>query len=96
MLLFLKQRLLNVVGYQLRFNPIIISALEKVYLTKYWNSLASKYNALPFTKAVYPNLEEYITNKTIEGLFVLIAQEEKNIRNNPESRTSEILKRVFK
>ena len=54
-----------------------------------------RYNALPLTKTVNPDLEEYIAVKTIEGLFVLIAQEEKNIRKNPEARLSELLKKVF-
>ena len=77
------------------FKPIINTAIAKVQVTKYWNPLVKRYNALPLTKTVNPDLEEYITVKTIEGLFVLIAQEEKNIRKNPEARLSELLKKVF-
>lgn len=77
------------------FKPIINTAIEKVQVTKYWTPLVKRYNALPLTKTVNPDLEEYITVKTIEGLFVLIAQEEKNIRKNPEARLSELLKKVF-
>ena len=77
------------------FKPIIITAIAKVEVTKYWNPLVKRYNSLPLTKKVNPDLEEYITAKTIEGLFVLIAQEEKNIRKNPKARVSELLQKVF-
>ena len=77
------------------FKPIINTAIAKVEVTKYWNPLVKKYNALPLTKTVNPDLEEYITTKTIEGLFVLIAQEEKNIRKNPKARMSDLLQKVF-
>ena len=77
------------------FKPIINAAIAKVEVTKYWTSLAKRYNALPLTKTVNPDLEEYITIKTIEGLFVLIAQEEKNIRKNSKARASDLLQKVF-
>ena len=77
------------------FKPIINIAIAKVEVTKYWNPLVKRYNSLPLTKKVNPDLEEYITAKTIEGLFVLIAQEEKNIRKNPKARVSDLLQKVF-
>jgi hypothetical protein len=79
-----------------KIKPITIKAIQQVKVTKYWNPLAKSYNAIPFTKAVNPDLEDYVTSKTIEGLFVLIASQEKEIRNNPAARTSELLKKVFK
>jgi hypothetical protein len=48
------------------------------------------------TNKVNPDIEDYVTNKTIDGLFVLIEKEEENIRNNPEARVSELLQKVFK
>ena len=51
---------------------------------------------MPLTKEVNPDLEDYVTQQAISGLFILIGQEEKNIRNNPKARVSEILKKVFK
>ena len=77
------------------FKPIINTAIAKVEVTKYWQPLVKRYNSLPLTKKVNPDLEEYITAKTIEGLFVLIAQEEKNIRKNPKARVSDLLQKVF-
>ena len=78
------------------FKPIIISAMDKVDLAKKWNPLIKKYNIIPFTKKINPDLEDYITTKTIDGLFILIADQEKEIRNNPEARVSDLLIKVFK
>jgi hypothetical protein len=50
---------------------------------------------LPFTQKVNPDLKGYATQKAIDGLFILVEQEEARIRENPWARTSEILKRVF-
>ena len=79
-----------------QFKPIVEKSIEKVHLATYWNTITRTYNAIPLTKKIDPNLEEYITNKTIDGLFILIAQEEKVIRNNPQARVSEILRKVFR
>ena len=79
-----------------KFKPVVKKSIEKVNLTKYWNTLSGRYNALPMTTNVNPDLEDYITTKAINGLFLLIAKEEKSIRNNPKARVSEILQKVFK
>ena len=78
------------------FKPIIISAMEKVDIAKKWNPLIKKYNAIPFTKKLNPDLEDYITTKTIDGLFILIAEQEKEIRTNPEARVTDLLIKIFK
>ena len=77
------------------FKPIIISSMKDVGVSKNWNFLATKYNSIPFTENINPDLEDYITQKAIDGLFILIAKEEIKIRENPSARTSEILKKVF-
>ena len=79
-----------------KFKPVVKSSIEKVNLAKYWSVLAESYNALPLAKEVNTDLENYVTNQAIDGLFILIAKEEKNIRNNPNARVSEILQKVFK
>jgi len=78
-----------------KFKPVVIAALQKVQITKYWNPLSKKYNKMPMVQKVNPNLEEYVTAKAIEGLFKLVAQEESKIRKDPASRISDILKKVF-
>ena len=78
------------------FKPKIQASLDEVGATKYYGDLANSYNKIPLTKQkVNPDLNAYVTQKAIDGLFVLIAEEEKNIRDNPLGRTSDLMKKVF-
>ena len=79
-----------------RFKPIISSALESTNATKYYGDIVNTYNKIPFVNKVNPDLEDYATDKAMEGLFYLIAQEEANIRQNPGARATDLLKKVFK
>lgn len=81
-----------------KFRPEVSKAIEAVNLTSYWDPLASAYNtSVLFTggQSVNPDLTAYVTDKAIDGLFVHIAAEEKNIRENPQARVTELLQRVF-
>lgn len=81
-----------------KFRPIVENATKSVALTNYWTPLTSAYNkAILLTggQAVNPDLDGYVTEKAIEGLFVLIADKEAEIRQDPLARTSDLLKRVF-
>lgn len=77
------------------FKPVIQNSLDKVNATKYYGELVTRYNKIPLVEKVNPNLDDYATDKAIEGLFTMIAKEEKNIRKDPVARTTELLKRVF-
>lgn len=81
-----------------KFRPIVEKATKEVALTNYWSPLASGYNkatALTGGQAVNPDLDAYVTQKAIDGLFVLIADKEAEIRKDPLARTSDLLQRVF-
>jgi hypothetical protein len=78
-----------------KFTPIIKTSLDKVGATKNWNTMITAYNKIPLVKKVNPDLVDYSTNKAIDGLFVKIAKEELEIRENPGARTSDLLKKVF-
>ncbi|HCM75271.1 MAG TPA: DUF4197 domain-containing protein [Cytophagales bacterium] len=78
-----------------KFSPVIQSSLDKVNATKYYSDLVNTYNKIPFTEKVNPDLNDYATDKAIEGLFVMVAKEEKEIRQDPLARTTDLLKRVF-
>jgi hypothetical protein len=78
-----------------KFQPVIKTSLDDVNATKYWSDLITIYNKIPLVKKMNPNLTEYVTQKAIDGLFVMIAKEEIKIRKDPMARTSELLKRVF-
>jgi len=77
------------------FQPEISKALEAVNATKYYSTIVTSYNKLPFVTRIDPDLESYATDQAIEGLFYLIAQEEEKIRKNPAARTTELLREVF-
>jgi hypothetical protein len=78
-----------------KFKPIIKQSLERTNATKYYTNLVNAYNKLPLVEKVNPNLDDYATAKGIDGLFVMVAKEEKLIRDDPAARTSDLLKRVF-
>lgn len=78
-----------------KFNPVIKSSFSKVGADKVWNSIITQYNKVPLVQKVNPDLTDYVTNKALEGVYKMIAVEEKEIRNNINARTSELLKRVF-
>jgi hypothetical protein len=78
-----------------KFQPVIQASLNKVNATKYYGDIVNTYNQIPFVQDVNPDLNAYATEKAMEGLFILIAKEEKNIRENPVARTTELLRRVF-
>ena len=64
-------------------------------ITKYWKPLFTKYNKIPLVSKVNPDLNIYVTQKTMDGLFLLVAQEELKIRTDPAARVSNVLKKVF-
>ncbi|WP_100616064.1 DUF4197 domain-containing protein [Confluentibacter citreus] len=78
-----------------KFNPIIKNSFNKVGADQIWSNLITRYNALPFTTDVNPNLTDYVTNQALKGVYTMIAVEEKEIRTNFSSRTTDLLKRVF-
>ena len=81
-----------------KFSPIVQKAIDEVKLTSYWTPLASAYNTatvLTGGQAVNPDLNAYVTEKAMGGLFHYVGEEEKKIRKNPAARVSEILKKVF-
>jgi len=80
---------------QAAFQPVIKQSLDKTYATKYYSDLVNKYNLIPGVQKANPNLEQYATQKAIDGLFILVKQEEANIRQNPVARTTDLLRRVF-
>lgn len=78
-----------------KFKPIISDALNKVEATRYWGQITDTYNKIPLVQKVNPDLPEYVTQRALEGLFLTVAQEEKNIRQNPLARTTDVLQQVF-
>jgi len=78
------------------FNPIISSSVNEVGVTRYYKELADKFALMPFVKTETLNLDDYVTNKALDGLFFMIGEEEKKIRIDPKARVTELLEKVFK
>ena len=78
-----------------KFKPIVENSLHKVSATKYWEQLVVAYNKIPMVEKMNPNLSEYATQKAIDGIFIVVAEQELQIRKNPAARVSAILKKVF-
>ena len=80
------------------FSPVVKEATTKVKLTAYWNPLIKKYNiamTLSGGQKLDPDLDAYITQKAIDGLFYLVEIEENKIRKDPGARVTDILVKVF-
>jgi len=78
-----------------KFNPIIKNSFTKVGADKIWTNLINKYNSIPFTKDVNPNLTDYVTGEALKGVYTMITIEEKEIRTKTANRTTDLLKKVF-
>lgn len=78
-----------------KFKPSVVEAIQKVQLTKYWSPLATAYNMIPGVQKQNPDLNEYVTQRAITGLFTLIAIEEAKIRKDPAAQVTDLLKKVF-
>ena len=78
-----------------KFNPVIKNSFEKVGADKIWNNLITRYNNIPLTNNVNPDLTDYVTQEALNGVFTMIALEEKEIRNKVSSRTTDVLRKVF-
>jgi hypothetical protein len=77
------------------FEPIISSSMDEVGATRDYKEMMAKYTSLPFMKAESLDLDRYVTNKALDGLFFMVGQEEKKIRTDPAARVTDLLKTVF-
>ena len=70
--------------------------MASVGVTRAWQDLDSKISQIPFGESFRFDLDAYVTGKTLDGLFFMVAQEEIKIRQDPAARVTELLKKVFK
>ena len=78
-----------------RFNPVIENSLDRVGANQVWSNIIDRYNRLPLTGSVNPDLPDYVTQEALEGVFTMIALEEVEIRNDLSARTTDVLRRIF-
>jgi len=78
-----------------RFQPVIRDKMQEVGLYRTYDRFSQAYKALPFQKPPVVDLDTYLTDETLEGLFIALAEEEAKIRRDPIARTTELLRKVF-
>lgn len=78
------------------FYPIVQKEIENTGVNHLLDDIIKRYNQIPFIKKADFDLSDYITIKTIDGIFYLIAEKEGEIRNNPDARVTGLLKKIFK
>ncbi len=77
------------------FKPKVTEAMDGVGVTNTYKTITSKIESIPFLKVNTTDLDQYVTDKTLDGLFYMLAQEEKQIRKDPAARVTDLLKDVF-
>jgi hypothetical protein len=77
------------------FRPVVMASMNKVGVTKAYKDMIAPYESLPFVSKESVDLDHYVTNKALDGLFLMVGEEEKKIRTNPAARVTDLLKTVF-
>jgi hypothetical protein len=77
------------------FNPVIVESLDKFKARDYWADAVNTYNKIPFVEKVNSDLDDYVTQQALNGLFSMVEKKEIDIRTNISSRTTDLLKKVF-
>lgn len=78
-----------------KFRPIVDNSLGQVNATKYWTDATTVYNKIPLVKPVNTDLTGFVTEKALQGVFVMVEKEENKIRANPLARVTDLMKKVF-
>jgi len=78
------------------FKPTVSTQLDQVGGTKAYKDMMGSFSSIPFASAQSMDLDHYVTDKALEGLFKVVGEEEKKIRTNPTARVTDLLQQVFK
>jgi len=77
------------------FQLVVNKSMEKVGVTRLYKHIHSTVKAIPFLETHNLDLDQYVTRKALNGLFIMVAEEEDKIRKDPKARVTELLKKVF-
>jgi hypothetical protein len=78
-----------------RFEPIVSDKIDEVGVVRSYDQLIGRYEAMPFTKKPSLDLRGYVTDKSLDGLFAILGEEERKIRTDPVARVTPLLQEVF-
>jgi Protein of unknown function (DUF4197) len=77
------------------FRPQVEKSMNEVGVTRQYKELVGHFKTIPFAKTDFIDLDQYVVKKSLDGLFVMVAEEERDIRTNPAARVTSLLKDVF-
>jgi Protein of unknown function (DUF4197) len=77
------------------FQPVVAQTMREVGVTRQYQELMGRAQAIPFLKSQTFDLDHYVVAKSLDGLFFVLGQEEQKIRTNPAARATDLLKQVF-
>jgi hypothetical protein len=77
------------------FRPFVDKATNEVGVTRQYKDLVGRYQALPLAKSETLDVDHYVVNKAVDGLFFVLGGEERKIRTNPSARVTDLLREVF-
>lgn len=77
------------------FKPIVHRSMSQVGATRLYQDIDSKVRTIPFTDPLRFDLDQYVTDRALKGLFFMLAEEERKIRQDPAARVTDLLKEVF-
>jgi hypothetical protein len=77
------------------FRPVVDKTMGEVGVIRQYQALMGRFEAIPFAKSQTFDIDGYVTNKALSGLFHVVGEQEKQIRTNPAARTTALLQEVF-
>lgn len=77
------------------FKPVVTESMGQAGVVRSYKKMMDKYNSIPFVKKIDVDIEDYVTDEALDGLFFMVGEEEKKIRKDPAARVTELLEEVF-
>jgi hypothetical protein len=77
------------------FRPVVEKTMNEVGVTRQYNELVGRFQAIPFVKSESFDIDHYVVTKALDGLFHVLGEEERKIRKDPTARVTDLLKEVF-
>ena len=77
------------------FKPVVTDSMSHAGVVRSYKKMMDKYNSIPFVRKIEVDIEDYVTDGALDGLFFMVAEEEKKIRKDPAARVTELLEQVF-
>ena len=77
------------------FRPVVTKAMNEVGVTRQYKALVARYQTIPFVKSETFDVDQYVVDESLDGLFHVVGEEERKIRTDPTARATDLLRDVF-